>query len=251
MASAQDSGGTSVKDVSLPLAFVAGIMSFLSPCVLPLLPSYVSFITGISFEDLTSGSDRKRIRYLTITNSLSFILGFSAVFIALGASSSVVGRVLFEYQDRIRVIGGVLVIIFGLFVAGFLKLDFLMREKKLHLSGKPMGYAGTFLVGMTFAAGWTPCIGPILGTILLYASSKGSAAYGFKLLAVYSLGLALPFFVSSLAINTFLSYSRRLMKYMRVVMIVSGLLLIVFGIMLLTNRLRELSGFLPDFGIRF
>jgi len=240
-----------MKDVSFPLAFLAGVLSFLSPCVLPLLPSYVSFITGISFEDLTAGVDRKRIRHLTITNSLCFILGFSAVFMALGASSSAIGKVLFEYQEWIRMIGGFLIIIFGLFVAGFLKLDFLMRDKKLHLSGKPMGYVGTALVGMTFAAGWTPCIGPILGTILLYASTQGSALYGIKLLAVYSLGLALPFFVASLGINTFLSYSKKLIKYMRVVMVGSGLLLILFGVMLLTNRVRELASLMPDFGLKF
>lgn len=240
-----------MKDISFPLAFLAGIMSFLSPCVLPLLPSYVSFITGVSFEDLTTGADRRKIRYLTITNSLTFILGFSTVFVALGASSSAVGKFMFEYQEWIRIGGGILIIVFGLFVAGFLKMDFLMRDKKVHLSGKPAGYVGTFLVGMTFAAGWTPCIGPILGTILLYASSQGSAFYGFKLLAVYSLGLALPFFISSLAINSFLSYSRKLMRYMRVIMIISGLLLILFGILLLTNRVREFTGFLPDFGIRF
>lgn len=240
-----------MNDVSFPFAFLAGVLSFLSPCVLPLVPSYVSFITGVSFEDLTGNVDKKRIRYLTITNSLAFVSGFSAVFIALGASSSAVGRFLFDYQETIRIAGGILVIIFGLFVAGFLRLDFLMRDKKFHLSGKPVGYIGTFAVGMTFAAGWTPCIGPILGTILVYAGSKASAVYGFKLLAVYSLGLAIPFMISSLAINSFLSYSRKLLKYMRVVMIISGLLLIVFGVMLLTNRIGELSALFPDLGIKF
>lgn len=240
-----------MKDVSFPFAFLAGILSFLSPCVLPLVPSYVSFITGISFKDLTVGVDRKKVRYLTITNSVAFISGFSAVFIALGISSSAIGGFLFEYLDLIRIIGGTLVIILGLFIAGFLRLDFLMRGKKVHLGGKPAGYIGTFIVGMTFAAGWSPCIGPILGTILLYASSKGSAVYGLKLLAVYSLGLAVPFFVSALAINNFLSYSRKLVRYMRVIMIISGLLLIVFGIMLLTDQVRYIAGLLPDFGIKF
>ena len=240
-----------MKDVSFPFAFLAGILSFLSPCVLPLVPSYVSFITGISFKDLTVSVDRKRIRYLTITNSVAFISGFSTVFIALGVSSSAIGSFLFEYLDLIRIIGGVLIIIFGLFISGFLKLDFLMKYKKIHLGGKPAGYLGTFIVGMTFAAGWSPCIGPILGTILVYAGSKGSAIYGLKLLAVYSLGLAVPFFISALAINSFLSYSKKLVRYMRMIMIISGVLLIVFGIMLLTDQVKYLTGLLPDFGIKF
>ncbi len=236
-------------DISYSLAFFAGILSFVSPCVLPLVPSYVSFITGISFEDLTNRTDRARIRFLTMTNSLAFILGFSFVFILLGASSSAVGHILFQYQDGIRIVGGIIVIIFGLFIAGFLKLDFLMRERKFHLSGKPAGYIGTFVLGMAFVAGWTPCIGPILGSILLYASAKGSAIYGLKLLSVYSLGLAVPFFLSALALNTFLSYSKWLLRYMRVIMIISGLLLIVFGILLLSNRVRGLAGLVPDFGL--
>jgi len=240
-----------VKDISFSLAFLAGVLSFLSPCVLPLVPSYISFITGVSFEDLKSSADRRRIRYLTITNSLAFISGFSLIFIALGASSSVVGRFLFEYQDWIRIIGGILVIFFGLFVSGVLKLDFLTRERKFHLTGKPAGYIGTFFVGMTFAAAWTPCIGPILGTILVYASSKASALYGFKLLAVYSFGLALPFFLSSLMFNSFLSYSAKIRKYMRGIMIASGLLLILFGILLLTNNVRQLTALFPDIGINF
>jgi cytochrome c-type biogenesis protein len=240
-----------MKDVSFPLAFLAGVFSFLSPCVLPLVPSYVSFITGISFEDLKEGTDRKKIRFLTITNSLAFICGFSLIFIALGASSSAVGRFLFEYQEWIRIIGGIMVIFFGLFVSGIIRLDFLTRERKFHVSGKPAGYVGSFFVGLTFAAAWTPCIGPILGTILLYASSKGSAVYGFKLLSVYSLGLAVPFFLSSLMFNSFLAYSGKIRKYMRAIMLASGLLLIVFGVLLLTNNVRLLASLFPDFGIKF
>jgi cytochrome c-type biogenesis protein len=233
------------------MAFLAGVLSFLSPCVLPLVPSYVSYITGVSFESLRLTGDRKRIRSLTLTNSLAFISGFSLVFISLGASSSFVGHLLYKYQDWIRIIGGILVIIFGLFISGILKLDFLIRERKFHLHGKPAGYFGSFIIGMTFAAAWTPCIGPILGTILLYAASEGSASYGLKLLFFYSLGLALPFLLSSLAINTFLSYSKIVYRFMRPIMLLSGLLLIIFGILLLSNKIREISRFLPYFGIPF
>ena len=240
-----------MKEVSFPLAFLAGVLSFLSPCVLPLVPSYVSFITGISFKELTVGTDRKKIRRLTITNSLAFIAGFSVFFILLGVSSSEIGRFLSGYANLIRIIGGILVIIFGLFIAGFLRLDFLMPEKKIRLSGKPAGYIGTFIVGMTFGAGWSPCIGPILGTILVYAGAKGSALFGFQLLSVYSLGLAVPFFLSAVAINLFLMYSIRVARHMRVVKIGSGLLLILFGIMLLTDQLRTLGRLMPDLGIKF
>jgi cytochrome c-type biogenesis protein len=240
-----------MKDISFPLAFFAGILSFLSPCVLPLVPSYICFITGISFKDLTVGVDKKRIRQVTVANSIAFILGFSSVFIALGVSSSAIGRFFFQYVDIIRIIGGILVIIFGFFIAGFLKLDFLLIQKKIYLGGKPAGYIGTFIVGMTFAAGWSPCIGPILGTILVYAGSKGSALYGFQLLAAYSAGLAVPFFLSALAINVFLSYSPKLARFMRVIMIISGLLLIIFGVLLLTDHLRTLARLLPDVGIKF
>ncbi|UCG77750.1 MAG: sulfite exporter TauE/SafE family protein [Nitrospirota bacterium] len=238
-----------MNEVSYPIAFLAGVLSFLSPCVMPLVPSYVSFITGISFEDLTDSTDKKRIRFLTMTNSLAFIFGFSAIFISLGASSSFIGQFLFQYQDTIRIAGGIIIIIFGLFVMGFIKLDFLSQEKKVHLSGRPSGYAGAFLIGMTFAAGWTPCIGPILGSILLYASTKGSTVAGIQMLAVYSLGLAVPFFISSLAFNSFLSYSKKIHRYMRMIMITSGVLMVLFGIMLLANKVSQLTKFFPDLGI--
>jgi len=238
-------------DVSFPLAFVAGLVSFLSPCILPLVPSYISFITGLSFESLTAQSreNRARVKRLTIANSLIFIAGFSVIFISLGAASSYVGRLFIEHQETIRVAGGILIIVFGLFIAGILNPGFLMRERKFHLQGRPTGYFGAFIIGMTFAAGWTPCIGPMLGSILAYTATKGSALYGFELLSVYSAGLAVPFLISALAINSFLLYSRRLFKYMRAVMLASGLLLVLFGILLVTNRIKILSGLFPDLGL--
>lgn len=238
-----------MTEPTMPLAFLAGVLSFLSPCVLPLVPSYITFITGATFEELTNNIDARRIRRLTVVNSLIFIAGFSSVFIALGASSSLIGQWLMTYQDAIRIVGGVLVIIFGLFMAGFLKLDFLMKERKFHLQGQPAGFVGTFLIGITFAAGWTPCIGPILGTILVMASTKGSTIFGLKLLTVYSLGLGVPFFLSAVAFNSFLSYSKFARRHMRPIMIISGVLLIAFGVLLLTNRLRELTVLFPDMGI--
>ncbi len=235
-----------MNDVSFPLAFLAGVLSFLSPCVLPLVPAYVSFITGLSIDELKTGPKMSK----AIASTLSFILGFSTIFVALGASSSFLGGLFLQYQDYLRIGGGILTIVFGLFIAGFVNLNFLMRERRFHLSKGPTGYVGAYLIGMSFAAGWTPCIGPILGTILIYAGSQASAAYGLKLLAVYSLGLAVPFFISTIAINFFFSYTRKLQKFMRVMMVISGVILIAFGVMLLTNKIGMLAGLFPDLGIK-
>jgi len=229
-------------------AFLGGLLSFLSPCVLPLIPSYVSFITGISFDDFKTG-DKARIRRLTLVNSFAFVLGFSTVFVLLGVSSSYVGRIFAVYYDHIRIIGGIIIIVFGLYVMGVLKLNFLASDKRVHLHSKPRGHFGSFIVGLTFGAGWTPCIGPILGSILLIASTTGSALQGFKLLLVYSLGLAVPFMATSLAINSFLSHYSSIQKYMRLIMFLSGLLLIAFGVILLTDKVHLLLSIAPDLGV--
>lgn len=234
-------------NVTYSLAFLAGLLSFLSPCVLPLVPAYVSFITGMSLEELKRSPRISK----AVISTLAFVLGFSTVFIALGASSSALGGLLMRYQDYVRIGGGILTIIFGLFIAGFIKMDFLMREKRFHISEGPAGYVGAFFIGMSFAAGWTPCIGPILGTILIYASSQGSTAYGVKLLSVYSLGLAVPFILATLAVNALFTYTKKIHRFMRTIMIVSGLMLIIFGVILLTDNMRLLTAFFPDFGINF
>lgn len=237
-----------MHEVNFYLAFLAGVVSFLSPCVMPLIPSYITFITGMSFEQLTSGQDRKRAMRLTIANSLAFILGFSIVFINMGVASSLMGQWLKDYTEVIRIGGGVLVIIFGLFISGIIRLDFLMKEKKIHLKGKPAGYIGTFLVGLTFAIGWTPCVGPILGAILAVAINE-SPVRGALLLSAYSLGLAVPFFLSAIAFNTFISYTKVLNRHMRSIMLFSGAILIIFGVLLLTNNLRYLTSMFPNLGI--
>ncbi|MEN8264670.1 MAG: cytochrome c biogenesis protein CcdA [Nitrospirota bacterium] len=238
-----------MEQINLPLAFLAGIVSFLSPCVLPLVPSYVSFISGVSFEDLTSNQNTKKIRLTTLGNSLLFVLGFSVIFIALGASTSYLGGILNKYQDWMRIIGGVMVVIFGLFIAGLLDFNFLMKEKKFMMQGKPSGFAGSFLVGMTFGAGWTPCIGPILGSILIVASSNGSTVNGVQMLSVYSAGLAIPFLLSALLFNSFLSYSKTLLKYMKFIKAAGGLILVSFGLLLISNKMGTIIGWFPDFGL--
>ncbi|MBI5050460.1 MAG: cytochrome c biogenesis protein CcdA [Nitrospirae bacterium] len=225
-------------------AFLGGVLSFLSPCVLPVVPSYLSFITGISFEDFKTG-DRKLIRKLTAINSLGFILGFSTVFISLGIFSSFMGRFLATYYDLIRIVGGIIIIFFGLYVMGVLKINFLSMERRVHFKSKPRGAVGSFVVGLSFAGGWTPCIGPILASILLVASTSGSAFYGFKLLLVYSAGLAVPFFITAITINTFLSRYTGIQKYMKLILILSGMLLIGFGIMFLTDSVTSLIGYIP------
>lgn len=239
------------EEVTFFVAFTAGLLSFFSPCVLPLIPSYVSFITGFSFEDLRGKINRAHIRKVTIINSLLFILGFSTVFVLMGASSSFLGNALLRHQNLVRKIGGALVVFFGLYITGVIKLDFLMRERKLHhLHSKPAGLIGTVFIGMAFAAGWTPCVGPLLGSILATAATSGSVSRGIELLLVYSLGLGIPFFLTSLAINTFLLHFKRINKYMRYITVTGGIFLIIVGVLIFTNSLQILSGFisslLPD-----
>ncbi|MDA8214960.1 MAG: cytochrome c biogenesis protein CcdA [Nitrospiraceae bacterium] len=238
-----------MENVSLLMAFGGGLLSFFSPCVLPVIPSYVSYITGISFEDLTGEQDKGRIRKVTLKNSLSFIAGFSLIFILLGASSSFLGSILSDYQDTVRKIGGVLIVVMGLYIAGILKIGFLMQDKRLHLQNKPAGLLGSFFVGTAFAAGWTPCIGPVLGSILLYASTANSVTSGIELLTAYALGLGIPFLITSLAINTALSYFKKINRYMRVVSVVSGLFLVVVGILLFTGTFNVLSQYMTMISI--
>jgi cytochrome c-type biogenesis protein len=230
--------------MSLFIAFAAGLLSFVSPCVLPLVPSYVTYITGLTLEELTSETERARVRGVIIVNSLLFIAGFSAVFIAFGASASLIGQLLMTYQEVIRKLGGVLIVVFGLYVMGVLKIKFLMSEMRVHLQRRPAGYVGSFLVGVAFAAGWTPCVGPILGTILLYASTTDSMLTGVKLLASYSLGIALPLFVTALAVDSFLNYFKKVRAYMYGISVASGVFLILVGVMIYTNSLTLLTSLL-------
>ncbi len=236
-------------DISLLIAFTAGFLSFVSPCVLPLVPSYVTYITGLTLEELTSETERKRVRGVIVVNSLLFIAGFSIVFVAFGASASLVGQMLITYQDFVRKLGGVLIVVFGLYVMGVLKLTFLMTEKRFQLQNRPAGYIGSVLVGVAFAAGWTPCVGPILGTILVYASTSDSMLTGVKLLSSYSLGIGLPLFVTALAVDSFLNYFKKVRAYMYGISVASGVFLVLVGVLIFTNSLALLTSALERNGI--
>lgn len=239
----------SIPQISLIAAFSAGLLSFVSPCVLPLVPSYISYITGLSVEQLTDVSERVKFRKAIIVNSLLFIGGFSSVFIAFGASASFLGQILITYQDLIRRVGGVLIIVFGLYLLGILNLKFLKMEQRYQFRNRPAGYLGSFLIGVAFAAGWTPCVGPVLGSILLYASTTDSLLSGVVLLTFYSLGLGLPLFLTALGVDRFLAYFKEVRVYLWGVSTVSGVLLILVGVMIYANSLTIVTSFLERYGI--
>ncbi|HED08984.1 MAG TPA: cytochrome c biogenesis protein CcdA [Ignavibacteria bacterium] len=233
------------QNVSLLIAFTAGFLSFIAPCALPLVPSYLSYITGLTFKDLTKGG----VKMTTVKHSLLFIAGFSTVFILLGAAASSLGDALREYQSVLRWIGGIIIISFGFYIMGLLNFKFLNKDKKFEFTKKPSSLFGSYLVGSSFAIGWTACVGPILGTILFYAGSTGTVTQGIELLAAYSLGLGIPFFLSSFAVNSFLAASKRLKKYMHLIEIISGVFLIIVGILILTNYFAILSSSLQKIGV--
>lgn len=231
--------------VSIPLAFFGGILSFASPCVLPLVPSYISFVTGISFEELT-GDNTNQLKKVILLNSLMFILGFSTVFVViLGSSAQLFGSLFMEYQDIIRKIGGLVIVILGIHIIGIINFKILQRDKRLHFfREKPTGLLGSFLVGVGFAAGWTPCIGPILSAIFAVAATSGKSGSGITLFIAYSTGLAIPFMLTSIGINTFLKHFNRFKKHMRIVSAVTGVFLIITGLLIFSNSLGIISGFL-------
>lgn len=230
------------ENITYIVAFTAGLLTYLSPCLLPLIPAFIAYITGVSFSDLKDAQKKREVRRKTVIHSLLFIAGFSVVFVLLGLTVTLVGKFLFQYQKFIRIAGGILIMLFGLQLMGILKLDFLTRERKLNIAAKGASYLGSFLIGVTFAAAWTPCAGPILGSILVLAGTKASAAAGAKLLFVYSLGIAIPFFLTAILINSFLEYSAKLQKIMRWINIIGGIFLIIVGFLVATNYIAVISG---------
>lgn len=230
-----------MTDVNIFVAFTAGLFSFLSPCVLPLIPSYLSFVSGVSLEEMRAPQIESRVRWRVALNSLAFILGFSLVFVSLGVSASFLGSLFLGYRSFIRVLGGIFIVLVGIYLMGFFKLSFLDRYLQFHLRDKPAGYLGSVLVGVTFAVAWTPCVGPILGAILALAGTTAQIERGILLLATYAAGLALPFFLSAVAVNSFFQFSQRFRRYVQVVHVTGGLLLVVVGILLITDYMTLLN----------
>ena len=232
-----------MNDLSIIVVFTAGLLSFLSPCVLPLIPSYLSFVSGVSLEEMRGETVRGRVRRQVVLNSLSFILGFSLVFISLGASASFLGGLLSGYRDFIRIFGGGLIVLVGLYLIGVFKIPVLERYVQFDLKGKPAGYLGSVLVGITFALAWTPCVGPILGAVLTLAGTSAEIEKGVLLLAIYAAGLGLPFFLSALAVNSFFQFSQAFRRYIRAVHVGAGVLLLIVGVLLLTDYLTLLNSY--------
>ena len=251
-------------DVSLIAAFAAGVLSFISPCVLPLVPGYLSFISGVSLESMrtapagagaagsaVAASAPPAATRQVFFASLAFVFGFSVIFISLGAAASTIGAALMERLTLMGKIAGVLLIIFGLHTMGVLKISWLYQEKRIQTNAKPAGLAGAFVVGLAFAFGWTPCIGPILGTILALAADEGTLQRGIILLAVYSLGLGVPFLLTSLMVNQFFRAFAKIRRHYRLIEVTAGVLMVTVGILIFTNRFtiitQYFTPYLPTF----
>ncbi len=245
-----------MENVTLITAFLAGIISFISPCVLPIVPGYISFISGVSLQELKGQveldpSEKKRLRRQVVINSLFFVLGFSIVFVAMGASATYIGRWFAENRLILARVAGVVIIIFGLHTMGLTPIKWLNYEKRFHANSKPLGLVGSLLIGLAFAFGWSPCIGPILAGVLAMAATQETVMQGVALLGAYSLGLGLPFIGTSLAINSFLNVFGHIKKHMRTVEIMAGILLIAVGVLVATDKLQILSRyitFIPTLG---
>ena len=233
--------------ISLPFAFLAGLVSFLSPCVLPVVPAYLTFVSGLTMDELSDGS-AAAARRTAVLHAALFILGFLLVFMTLGASATAAGQAFNRLLPAISRVGGVLVILLGILLLDWVRLPPLARDLRLHLRTKPSGAAGSVVVGIVFGAGWTPCIGPILATILLYASMEATITRGSLLLAMYGLGLGVPFLVAAIGFNWFLTSLEALRSWARPIQKVAGILLVVIGVLLLTGEFAAVSASLADLG---
>ena len=231
-----------MTEISYFYVVLAGLLSFLSPCVLPIVPGYLCFLAGTSLDKIASGEDASKERNVFYF-ALSFVFGFSTVFILLGASATLLSGLIYEYLDFLRIVGGIIIIIFGIHFMQIIQLPFLNRDTRYQIESYRPGVVGSYVIGLSFAFGWTPCIGPILGSVLSIAASSETVTYGIVLLMLYSAGLGIPFLLAAYAINGFMRFLTKIRNYIRVIEIFTGVLLVIFGILILTNRIQELAFF--------
>lgn len=229
------------SDISLLVAFGAGIISFVSPCVLPLIPMYLSFISGLSLEEMASEYNKGKVIKKIVLSSVLFVIGFSIIFVALGASSTFIGRFLLSKFSILSKVAGVVIVILGLHLTGIFNLRFLNYEKRLHLDRRPKGIIGPLIIGMAFAFGWTPCVGPVLSAILLYSSSQDTVTQGVLLLSLYSLGLGMPFLIAGVSVNAFLSFIRKMRRQLSIIKVVVGVFMAFMGILVATGSLSLIA----------
>ena len=230
-----------MEEISYFYVLLAGLLSFLSPCVLPIVPGYLCFIAGTSLDKALD--NQETLRSNSLKYSISFVFGFSSIFVLMGASATYLSSLLYEYFDYLRIIGGIIIIIFGIHFTQIIQFSFLNSDTRIQIKNYKPGLVGSFIVGLSFAFGWTPCIGPILGSVLSVAASSETISEGTFLLILYSAGLGIPFILAAYGIGTFLKFLSRIRKHIRTIEIFTGLLLILFGILILTNRIQELAFF--------
>lgn len=231
-----------LSEVSLIAAFLAGLLSFISPCVLPLVPGYISFISGISLEDIEN--KKQQNKNTIIISSLFFIIGFSLIFILLGATATLLGSFLLEKAFILRKVAGLIIILFGIHMSGLYRIKFLDYEKRIYTNTKPLNIVvGPFLMGLAFAFGWTPCIGPVLAAILVYAGTQDTVYQGILLLTLYSAGLGIPFLLTAIALNKFYLFSNKIKRHFKIIEIVGGIFLIMIGGLILTDNLQKIVYF--------
>lgn len=240
-----------MDNISIGVAFIAGILSFLSPCVLPLIPGYISFLSGLSLEELRIGAERGKVIRKAGLTSIFFVIGFSVIFISLGASASLIGRLLSTHAKFFTKIAGLAIVILGLHLTGILNIGRLNVERRLKIKRFSPGILGAFLIGLAFAFGWTPCIGPILAGILTLAATQETVIKGMFLLGVYSMGLGIPFIITGFSVGIFMRFFQRYKRLIRWGEILAGLLLVAIGLLMLFSNLTILLRFVPSFFYKF
>ena len=240
-----------MNQISIAVAFIAGVLSFLSPCILPLIPGYISFLSGLSLEELRGGAERSKVIRKAGLTSIFFVIGFSVVFVSLGASASVVGKFLTSHLKILTKAAGIIIVILGLHLLGILKVGWLNVERRLKLMRFSPGPLGAFLIGLAFAFGWTPCIGPILAGILTLAATQKTVLKGMLLLTVYSAGLGIPFIITGFSVGLFMRFFQGYKRFIRWGEIIAGILLIAIGVLIFTNNLTVLLRFVPPLFYQF